>query len=177
MPDELTHFGEGLLLIMMTVVVHATGVLILLWIMFQRQPEAERRFNFMRNTARVAMVVVALLVVHMAEIALWALYYQARGCLPDFPTALFFSLVSYSTVGYGDVSLSREWRLLGGVEALTGTLMVSWSTVLLLGLLHWIYGRRIQMWQGEHLRGEPSTPGPASTATGPHHTPRRTDWE
>jgi hypothetical protein len=125
MPDELAHFGEGLLLIMMTVVVHATGVLILLWIMFQRQPKAERRFNFPRNTARVALVVVALLVVHMAEIALWALYYQARGCLPDFPTALFFSLVSYSSVGYGDVSLSREWRLLGGVEALTGALMVN----------------------------------------------------
>jgi len=43
-------------------------------------------------------------------------------------TALYFSAVTYTTTGYGDLVLPREWRLVGGVEALTGILMCGWST-------------------------------------------------
>jgi len=43
-------------------------------------------------------------------------------------TALYFSSVTYTTVGYGDVVLPEGWRLAGGIEALTGILMCGWST-------------------------------------------------
>ena len=108
---------------------------------------AERHFHFARNTAIVTIVVVALLALQVTEVAVWAVFYHARKCFPDFPTAAFFPLVSYSTVGYGNLSLNSERRLLGGVEALTGTLMVGWSTALLLSVVTWIYKRRRRLWQ------------------------------
>jgi voltage-gated potassium channel Kch len=48
--------------------------------------------------------------------------------MPDLASALYFSAVTYTTTGYGDLVLPAEWRLLGGVEALTGILMCGWST-------------------------------------------------
>ena len=51
-----------------------------------------------------------------------------RGALPDLQTAMYFSGVTYTTTGYGDLVLPENWRLVGAVEALTGILMCGWST-------------------------------------------------
>ena len=48
--------------------------------------------------------------------------------MPDLPSAFYFSAVTYTTTGYGDLVLPKEWRLVGGVEALTGILMCGLST-------------------------------------------------
>jgi hypothetical protein len=43
-------------------------------------------------------------------------------------SAFYFSAVTFTTTGYGDLVLPEEWRLVGGVEALTGIIMCGWST-------------------------------------------------
>jgi len=55
----------------------------------------------------------------------------------------YFSLTTYATLGYGDVLLDREWRLTGGVEAITGMLMMGWSIAIMIRLVSWVYPRRI----------------------------------
>ena len=65
---------------------------------------------------------------HLIEICAWALLYGWRGAMPDFQTAFYFSAVTYTTTGYGDLVLPADWRLVGAVEALTGILMCGWST-------------------------------------------------
>jgi hypothetical protein len=65
---------------------------------------------------------------HLVEIAIWACFYQWKGAMPDLSSALYFSAVTYTTTGYGDLVLPQDWRLVGGVEALTGILMCGWST-------------------------------------------------
>ena len=69
-----------------------------------------------------------MIVLHLIEISVWALVYVWRDALPDLPTAMYFSGVTYTTTGYGDVVLPENWRLIGAVEALTGILMCGWST-------------------------------------------------
>jgi len=64
----------------------------------------------------------------MFEITTWALVYVRNNAIADLQSALYFSAVTYTTTGYGDVVLPREWRLVGAVEALTGILMCGWST-------------------------------------------------
>ena len=66
--------------------------------------------------------------VHLVEITVWAAYYAGGGGMPDLDSALYFSAVTYTTTGYGDLVLSESWRLVGGIEALTGILMCGWST-------------------------------------------------
>ena len=69
-----------------------------------------------------------IIVLHLAEITLWAGFYVWQHAMSDLQSALYFSAVTYTTTGYGDLVLPQEWQLLGGVEALTGILMCGWST-------------------------------------------------
>ena len=74
---------------------------------------------------RLAWLIVLL---HLVEITLWAFLYLWREAMPDLQSAVYFSAVTYTTTGYGDLVLPMEWRLVGAVEALTGILMCGWST-------------------------------------------------
>ena len=87
----------------------------------------------------MAQLVGALLLLHLAEAVVWALFYVLVGALPDLETAAYFSLTSYTTVGYGDVVLPEAWRLLGPIEAAVGVLMLGWSTGILVVVIGVIY--------------------------------------
>ena len=89
----------------------------------------------------MAQLVGALLLLHLAEAIVWALFYVLVGALPDLETAAYFSLTSYTTVGYGDVVLPPAWRLLGPIEAAVGVLMLGWSTGILVVVIGVIYRR------------------------------------
>jgi hypothetical protein len=65
---------------------------------------------------------------HLLQISAWAIFYEWHDAFEDVPSSFYFSAVTYTTTGYGDLVLPREWRLVGGVEALTGILMCGLST-------------------------------------------------
>ncbi len=77
---------------------------------------------------------------HLIQILVWALFYAWRGAMPDLTTSAYFSAVTYTTTGYGDLVLPPEWRLVGGVEALTGILMCGLSTGLFFAVFTDIFG-------------------------------------
>jgi|SRR5687768_10555734 hypothetical protein len=106
------------------VVVHATGVsLALRWV---RRRTLTRRFRpWTWLFVRLAGWIVLL---HLIEIGAWAALYVWNDAMPDIQSAAYFSAVTYTTTGYGDLLLPREWQLVGAVEALTGILMCGWST-------------------------------------------------
>lgn len=79
-------------------------------------------------TWRFIWVAGWVVLLHLAEIASWAAVYTWKGAMTDLPSALYFSAVTYTTTGYGDLVLPEAWRLVGGIEALTGILMCGWST-------------------------------------------------
>lgn len=78
---------------------------------------------------------VTIFVIHAAEIWLYALLYMLLGAIDNFEVALYFSTSTYSTVGYGDVLLGEDWRILGAIEGATGLIMIGWSTAFLVSLL------------------------------------------
>ncbi|HVR19331.1 MAG TPA: potassium channel family protein, partial [Polyangiaceae bacterium] len=62
--------------------------------------------------------------------------------------ALYFSGVTYSTVGYGDLVLPEHWRLLGPIEGLTGILMCGLSTGLFFALISKLYAAEPKLPRG-----------------------------
>ena len=84
----------------------------------------------------------ALILIHVIEITVWALFYWWRRCLPDAESAFYFSGVTYTTIGYGDLVLQKPWRMLGPVEGLTGILMCGLSAGLFFATLTKIYAWR-----------------------------------
>jgi hypothetical protein len=69
-----------------------------------------------------------LIVLHALEITVWAMFYLWNGNMPDAETAFYFSGTTYTTIGYGDVVLDGEWRMLAPIQGLTGILMCGLST-------------------------------------------------
>ena len=84
--------------------------------------------RFWPLTWRLLSVAWRLVLLHLAEIIVWGLFYWWQKCLPDAESSFYFSAVTYTTVGYGDLVLPQEWRLVGAVEGLTGILMCGLST-------------------------------------------------
>jgi hypothetical protein len=68
-----------------------------------------------------------LILVHLLEISVWGLFYFWQGSLPDAESAFYFSGVTYTTIGYGDLVLPKPWRMLAPLEGLTGILMCGLS--------------------------------------------------
>jgi hypothetical protein len=102
---------------------------------------AKRRDRATRLGAEllIARLVGSLLLLHIAEAVVWGLFFLAVGVVPDVETAAYFSLTSYTTVGYGDVVLAAPWRLLGPIESAVGILMLGWSTGILVAVIGTIY--------------------------------------
>jgi ion channel len=71
-----------------------------------------------------------LLLAHVAEVAVWALFYRLAGVAPG-ADPFYFAFVNYTTLGYGDVVPSAEWRLIGPITAMNGVLLFGWSTAVL----------------------------------------------
>ena len=125
-------------------------MLVIFWTLFRSRMFAARHFGSILNASRLTLVVVALLAVHLTEALCWAAFFFYQGCFADFNTSLYFSMITYTTVGYGDVVLrDRQWRLLAGLEAMTGPLMLCWSTVILVQVITTIYLQRREIWEEE----------------------------
>jgi hypothetical protein len=122
----LTRTLCGCLLVATTVFVHVAGLVLSLDLVVRAHTVASTRF--WPITWRLIQVAWALLLIHAAEIAVWALFYYLSGCLPTAEASFYFSGVTYATVGYGDLVLPQRWRLLAPVEGLTGILMCGLST-------------------------------------------------
>jgi hypothetical protein len=160
---DFQHFGSAVLLIAATSFIHGAGTLVIFWTLFRSRTFSTRHFGHIHNAGLLTLVVMALLAVHLTEVVWWAAWYSHKKCFADFGTSLYFSLITYTTVGYGDVVLSdKGWRLLGGMEALTGSLMLCWSTVILIHVLTKIYRRHTELWEEEEFlaRGRQQHPDP-----------------
>jgi hypothetical protein len=81
-------------------------------------------------TLLVSALVLLLFLASLLESWIWARVYVAVGAIEDLETALYFSTVTFTTLGYGDMTLGADWRLLSTFEAANGTVMFGWSTSL-----------------------------------------------
>jgi ion channel len=112
-------------LVAITVTIHAAGLGMALSHALHSSERPQKRF--WPITWLLIRIAWLLLLVHMVEIAVWALFFWWEKCLPNVESSFYFSGVTYATLGYGDLLLPNQWRLFGPLEALTGNLMVGLS--------------------------------------------------
>jgi Ion channel len=132
----LPRLPIALRLMALCVAIHAAG---LSWALERLRRRPRQAPRFWVGTRLFVFVSVWIVLLHLAEIAVWAVFYLWRDAMPDLPSALYFSAVTYTTTGYGDLVLAEGWRLLGAVEALTGILMCGWSTGFFFAIVNRLY--------------------------------------
>ena len=114
-------------LVAITVAIHAAGLgMVLTHVLHSKvRPEDTRFWPITWLLIRIAWL---LIVIHMFAIFVWALFFWLAKCLPTLESSFYFSAVTYATIGYGDLVLPKEWRMLGPIEGFTGILMFGLST-------------------------------------------------
>ncbi|MEO7099537.1 MAG: potassium channel family protein [Luteolibacter sp.] len=132
------------LLVSACVAIHGAGMMVGIRWLGRSWPRKHPDFTSSRIFWLLVRVVYGLLLLHLIQIAVWAAFYQIDGCFPDFETSFYYSATSYSTVGYGDVVLRHEWRILGAMEAVTGVIMFGWSTGVLFTVVHHLHSHFLQ---------------------------------
>ena len=95
---------------------------------FRKQATVRQAFNLS------ALVFMPLLFSHTVHIYVWALVVWLLGALPGYEEPIYFSLVTYTTVGYGDVTLAENFRIFGAMASVNGILSFGLSTAFLVGL-------------------------------------------
>ena len=138
------QLGLGLGMLIVTAMVHALVTVI------QAELTHRPRLNAWcarRSWRRLLVIVMMALLTALAllvEILLWALVYRGLGLFPGLGRSLYFSGITYTTLGYGDVTLPACWRLLSVAEAVNGVLMAGWSTAQLVYVVQHIMSLRLE---------------------------------
>lgn len=89
----------------------------------------------------IAFLVLEIFLVHIVVMWLWAFLYLGLGCtaLDGLSDALYFAVVVYTTLGFGDIILEPECRMLGGVEAANGFILFGWTTAFIFEIMTGFY--------------------------------------
>lgn len=125
-------------MVLVTVILHGAGLLALgrLLEMRDRSREHARISPVSIDGAVVAvMATVGLLVLHGVEIWLYAALYRGIGAIETLRDAVYFSTVTYASIGFSDTMVAPEWKLLGAIEGINGALLLGWSIAFFVTLM------------------------------------------
>ena len=127
----LLHLSASTLLVIVTVLLHGTGLALFARIL--RQELREERLHHipsfsLRSLFFTLGLVLALFVLHGIEIWLYAFFYLIVCAIGDLETAVYYSTISYAGIGYDDRYIVPAWRLVAAIEGINGLLLLGWST-------------------------------------------------
>ena len=141
----LREIAVGLGMVVLTTIIHAlfmiSGNLLAEWSLNRYGPVKTTFFKVFLVSGLTAWQFVAVIV----EGFIWALLYLYNPLitsLPDLETAVYFSMVTFTTLGYGDVVLTGSWRMLASLQSANGTIIFGWSTALIFYYIQLVYARK-----------------------------------
>ncbi len=123
----------SLVIIAATIFVHGAGTTYWLNHLVKKHGVTASYYGFARSMKILSFSAVFLMVLHFIEIMLWAsVYLQIPELknLGNWEEAIYFSTITYTTVGYGDITLPPVWRIMSGFEAMSGILLFGWSAAM-----------------------------------------------
>ena len=131
----LSNLGLAVALVFATVVIHSAATMVVFRWNRSELAKSQTQATLWRRTLVIAAGVVSMFLVSCLESLLWAVVYLALGALPGIEEALYFSLVTFTTLGYGDLTLQEEWRILAALQAANGIMMFGWTTAIIVALI------------------------------------------
>lgn len=137
-PHLLIQFAVSSVMLVLCVAIHGLGLFSLNnALRSEASLERLQRINPLsrRGASFTLSIVVALIALHGIEIWLFAVFYLVVGAVGNLEQALYFSTISYSTVGYSDVHIALDWRLTGAFESIMGVILLGWSTAFFFRML------------------------------------------
>jgi voltage-gated potassium channel len=125
-------------MVLLTVGIHTVGAAWWLTSLGKRISNRQRLNQPTRLFRSILSTACVLILLHVLEAFLWALLFMvlpAQGGLDSFHDALYFSMITFTTLGYGDITLNADWQLLTGVEGMVGIVVFGLTTAMLFAVI------------------------------------------
>jgi voltage-gated potassium channel len=119
----------------LTVIMHLLGLSALIAATNRHSSRLQADRHLVRQMLVLIGVSFGLFSLHGVEIWSYATLYYQVGAIRSFEDALYFSTATYSTIGYGDLTLSKSWRVLGAIEGANGVILLGWSTAFFISIV------------------------------------------
>ena len=131
----------GLVVIGITIIIQAYGTKF--WMHHLKNKYVNKPIvNFDKRTVRLLVyTALFLLSLNFLEAIIWGFtYYLLPGIteFEDLEKAIYFSLVTFTTLGYGEITISSTNRILSGFEAMNGVLLLGWTTAMMFSVLQYV---------------------------------------
>lgn len=139
-PDSamIAQLAIATAMVLTTVTIHGAGLMVLTRVLRLEQHE-ERIAHFSPVSARgiafTFALVLGLFAIHGIEIWLYAFVYLAGSAQANLQDAVYFSTITYGTIGYDDHGLPRAWQLVAAIEGINGVILMGWSTAFFVALV------------------------------------------
>jgi len=134
----LVNMAIAALLMVINTAIHAAGMLVVVRVILSRSTQASNRIQRM-HLFSVGGVVLLMFLVSVIEVLVWSVTYLWTGAIDGLEKATYFSMVTFTTLGYGEIVLDEQWRLLASFEAANGIIMFGWTTAIVLAVVQRVY--------------------------------------
>ncbi len=133
----LLNITVGLIVIGLTVIIQ--GYCTIFWVSKYDKERSRLNSNTFKKYGPRLLISTAvfLIFIHLVQTALWALVYLLLPGITEFETfekAMYFSLVTFTTLGYGEITIASANRVLAGLEAMNGIILIGWSTAFMFAI-------------------------------------------
>ena len=139
-----TEIATAAAIVGVCLIIHVAGILLMAEWLLRRREELERTASRRHFAVLIVTLFAGIMCLHIIQTSLWAAFYYVQNLFSDFETSLYFSMVSFTTLGYGDVLLPRRWRLLGVIEGFSGVLLCGVSTAFIFAVVNAMFQFRLR---------------------------------
>jgi hypothetical protein len=134
------NWAWGVPLIVLTVIIHVLSLALInekgIGLLSRL---TERRHPMLVFMSVMGATTLFATLLHAVEAMIWAGFYQLLGALPDYDSAMLYSLNAITSYGHENLALGSRWQLMGAIEALNGWLLFGLTTAFLFGMIHKIW--------------------------------------
>ncbi len=134
----------GTVLICVTVTIHAIFLDVLIRWIEKTSNSARLLFKSHWKIPLLVSAVLGVFVAHIIQIWLWAIFYLLAGAIDTLEASLYFSTSTFTTVGFGDIVLNEQWRLVSAFQSANGFILFGWSTAFIFEIMSRLYERDSQ---------------------------------
>jgi hypothetical protein len=132
----IINLSIGLLVMILCLIIQCIVAILLLRTLHRFEHRRMLKPTLVRFVGVLSVAMLILLLGNLLQISVWAALFLGFGEFPDFNTAFYHSTVNFSTLGYGDMVMSPDRRLLGALEAASGVMMFGLSTSVLIAVVN-----------------------------------------
>ena len=137
----------GLVVIGLTVIIQGYGTIY--WVYKYDRERSQLSDESFRKSGTKLLISTAifLIFIHLVQAALWACLYILLPGVSEFETfekSMYFSLVTFTTLGYGEITIASGNRILAGLEAINGITLIGWSTAFMFAIFQELMKKKVE---------------------------------